>query len=134
MARTPSTRRFSWVLTAVLLGAATLPAVALEASTGPLVGQAPEALRLQKQVVAWLEANPGASVVFRARALINLGVCLSGVGQRQEALAPTLEATRLLRPLEGGHTFSPVYAGAEAQGISTTWRDSGKRNQWYFGM
>jgi superkiller protein 3 len=120
------TRRFSWVLTAVMLGAATLPAVALEPSTGPLVAQAPgvstaipaevqgwfdgakaaaargeaaEALRLQKQVVAWLEANPGASVVFRARALNNLGVWYSELGRRQEALAPTEEAVKIRREL-----------------------------------
>lgn len=55
-------------------------------------GEAAEALRLQKQVVAWLEATPGAPVVFRARALNNLGVFLSALGQRQEALAPTQEA------------------------------------------
>jgi HlyD family secretion protein len=42
-------------------------------------------------VVAWLEAHPGAPVIFRARALINLGVFLGNVGQKQEALAPTLE-------------------------------------------
>ncbi|MFM9103406.1 MAG: tetratricopeptide repeat protein, partial [Cyanobium sp.] len=64
-------------------------------------GEAAEALRLQKQVVAWLEANPKAPVLFKARALINLGVFLSGVGQRQEALAPTQAAVQVLRPLAG---------------------------------
>ena len=36
-------------------------------------GDSAEALRLQKQVVAWVQANRPALDVFRARALINLG-------------------------------------------------------------
>ena len=64
-------------------------------------GDAAEALRLQKQVVAWLQAHPGAPAVFRARALINLGLYTSGVGLRQEALAPTEEAVKILRQVEG---------------------------------
>jgi CHAT domain-containing protein len=59
------------------------------------------ALRLQRQVLAWLQANRPALDVFRARAFINLGTFLSAVGQQQEALAPTEEAVRILRQLEG---------------------------------
>ncbi|MCX5954558.1 MAG: CHAT domain-containing tetratricopeptide repeat protein [Cyanobacteria bacterium] len=59
------------------------------------------ALRLQRQVLAWLQANRRALDVFRARAFINLGTFLSAVGQQQEAMAPTEEAVRILRQLEG---------------------------------
>jgi hypothetical protein len=45
-------------------------------------GDSAEALRLQKQVVAWVQANRPALDVFRARALINLGNFLSAVGQK----------------------------------------------------
>jgi CHAT domain-containing protein/tetratricopeptide (TPR) repeat protein len=64
-------------------------------------GDRAEALRLQKQVVAWVQANRPALDVFRARALINLGNFLSGVGQKQEALAQTQEVVRILRQVEG---------------------------------
>ena len=40
-------------------------------------GDHAEALRLQKQVVAWVQANRPALDVFRARALIDLGLFLS---------------------------------------------------------
>ena len=64
-------------------------------------GDSAEALRLQKQVVAWVQANRPALDVFRARAFINLGTFLNAVGQQQQALAPTEEAVRILRQLEG---------------------------------
>ncbi len=64
-------------------------------------GDAFEALQLQKQVIAWLEANPKAPVLFRAKTLINLGNFLRGVGDRQGALKVTEAAIQLLRPLEG---------------------------------
>ena len=64
-------------------------------------GDQAEALRLQKQVVAWVQANRPALDVFRAQVLSNLGTFLSAVGQRQEALAPTEEAVRILRQVDG---------------------------------
>jgi len=64
-------------------------------------GDPAAALRLQRQVLAWLQANRPALDVFRARAFINLGAFLNAVGQQQEALAPTEEAVRILRQLEG---------------------------------
>jgi len=64
-------------------------------------GDSAEALRLQKQVMVWVQANRPALDGFRARALINLGQFLSEVGQKQEAQAPTEEAIRILRQLEG---------------------------------
>jgi CHAT domain-containing protein/tetratricopeptide (TPR) repeat protein len=50
-------------------------------------------------VVAWVQANRPPLDVFRARALKNLGTFLSGVGQKQEALAPTEEAVKIYREL-----------------------------------
>jgi len=64
-------------------------------------GDSAEALRLQKEVLAWVQANRPALDGFRARALINLGQFLSELGQKQEALAPTEEAVRILRQVEG---------------------------------
>ncbi|MEB3244316.1 MAG: CHAT domain-containing tetratricopeptide repeat protein [Cyanobacteriota bacterium] len=64
-------------------------------------GDGAEALRLQKQVVAWLEAHPQAPAMFRARALINLGNFFATEGQKLAALAPTVEAVRILRQVEG---------------------------------
>jgi CHAT domain-containing protein len=62
-------------------------------------GDSAEALRLQKQVVEWVQANRPALDVFRARAMINLGVFSNGAGLRKEALAPTEEAIKIFREL-----------------------------------
>jgi hypothetical protein len=51
--------------------------------------------------VAWLQANRPALDIFGARAFINLGTFLNGVGQQQEALTPTEESVGILRQLEG---------------------------------
>ena len=64
-------------------------------------GEPAAALRLQRQVLAWTQANRPTLDVFRARAFINLGTFLNAVRQQQEALAPTEEAVRILRQLEG---------------------------------
>ncbi len=57
------------------------------------------ALRLQRKVLAWLQANRPVLDVFRARAFNNLGTFLNEVGQ-QQAMTPTEEAVRYLRQLE----------------------------------
>jgi CHAT domain-containing protein len=62
-------------------------------------GDRAEALRLQKQLVMWLQANRPALDVFRARALFRLGVLHSELGRSQEALAPTEEALKIYREL-----------------------------------
>jgi tetratricopeptide (TPR) repeat protein len=90
-------------------------------------GEAAEAPRLQKQVLAWLEANPGAQVVFRARALINLGTLLSDVGQRQEALAPTQEAVRLLGALEGNQGESRRFQAMALTNLRVSYTNLGRR-------
>jgi tetratricopeptide (TPR) repeat protein len=75
-------------------------------------GDSAEALRLQKQVVEWVQANRPPLDVFRARALISLGNFLSGVGQRQDALAPTEEALKTIaswrRPTRPSWAIWPV--------------------------
>ncbi len=71
------------------------------AKAASAMGDSAEALRLQKQVLAWVQANRPALDGFRARALINLGIFLNEVGKKQEALAPTEEAVRILRQVEG---------------------------------
>jgi tetratricopeptide (TPR) repeat protein len=92
-------------------------------------GDAAEALRLQKLVVAWLEAHPGAPVIFRARALINLGVFLGNGGQKQEALAPTLEAVRLLRPLEGSKEEARRFLGIALSNLGNRYNELGRRQE-----
>ena len=57
------------------------------------------ALRLQKLVVAWLEANRSTLDGFRALAMLRLGVLLRAEGQRHETLAPTEEAVKIYREL-----------------------------------
>jgi len=76
-------------------------------------GDPAAALRLQRRVLAWTQANRPALDVFRARAFINLGTFLNAVGQQQQALAPTEEAVRILRQLEGSqHDARPFLAMA----------------------
>ena len=59
-----------------------------EASKADDNGDAAEALRLQQQVMAWVQANLPRAHPYRAKALNNLGIYLSKLGRRQEALAP----------------------------------------------
>ena len=77
-------------------------------------GDSAEALRLQKQVVAWVQANRPPLDVFRARALNNLGTFLSGVGQKQEALAPKEEAAKIYRELA---KTNPAFLGDLARSL-----------------
>ena len=92
-------------------------------------GDAAEVLRLQKRVVAWLEAHPGAPVVFKARALINLGVFLGNVGQRQEALAPTRDAVGLLRPLEGSQGEARKFLAMALNNLGLHYSNLGRREE-----
>ena len=92
-------------------------------------GDAAEALRLQKQVLTWLEGHPGAPVVFRARALINLGIFLSGVGQRQEALPPTEAAVRLLRPLAGSQPEAKRFLAIALTNLGVRYSKLGRRQE-----
>jgi CHAT domain-containing protein/tetratricopeptide (TPR) repeat protein len=62
-------------------------------------GDTAAGLRLQKQLVAWLQANRPILDGFRALALLRLGVFLSAEGQRQEALAPMEEGVKIRREL-----------------------------------
>ena len=78
-------------------------------------GDRAEALRLQKQVVAWVQVNRPALDVFRAGALSNLGAFYSGLGRRQEALAPTEEAVKIRRELA---KTNPAFQGDLARSLS----------------
>ncbi|MEB3272138.1 MAG: tetratricopeptide repeat protein, partial [Synechococcus sp.] len=71
-------------------------------------GKPAEALRLQLQVMEWVKAHLGPVHPYRARILNNLGIFLSAVGRRQEALAPTEEAVRIYRELA---KTNPAYLG-----------------------
>jgi CHAT domain-containing protein/tetratricopeptide (TPR) repeat protein len=92
-------------------------------------GDSAEALRLQKQVVAWVQANRPALDVFRARALINLGQFLSGVGQKQEALAPTEEAVRILQQLEGSQPDARGFLTIALNNLGIRYSDLGRRQE-----
>jgi CHAT domain-containing protein len=92
-------------------------------------GDSAEALRLQKQVVAWVQANRPAQDVFRARALINLGNFLSAVGQKQEALAPTEEAVRILRQVEGSQPEARRFLAIAFNNLGKFLGDLGRRQE-----
>jgi tetratricopeptide (TPR) repeat protein len=90
-------------------------------------GDSAEALRLQKQVVAWVQANRPALDVFRARALINLGNFLSAVGQKREALAPTEEAIRILRQVEGSQPEARRFLAMSLSKLGVRYSELGRR-------
>jgi tetratricopeptide (TPR) repeat protein len=92
-------------------------------------GDSAEALRLQKQVVAWVQANRPALDVFRARALINLGNFLSAVGQKQEALAPTEEGIRILRQVEGSQPEARRFLAIALSNLGKFLGDLGRRQE-----
>ncbi|MFM9101511.1 MAG: tetratricopeptide repeat protein, partial [Cyanobium sp.] len=92
-------------------------------------GDAPEALRLQKQVVAWLEAHPKAPEVFRAQALVNLGHFLSGVGQRQEALAPTEQAVAILRKVQADGPEEQRFLAIALTNLGIHYSELGRRQE-----
>ena len=98
-------------------------------------GDGAQALELQKRVLAWLEANPGtseASLVFRARALNLLGVVLSSAGQNHEALAPTLNAIGLLRPLEGRSVEARRFLAMALNNLGNRYSDLGRHQEALF--
>ena len=92
-------------------------------------GDRAEALRLQKQVVAWVQANRPALDVFRAEVLINLGQFLRGVGQKQEALAPTEEAVRILRQVEGSQPKARRFLAMALNNLGIALSELGRRQE-----
>ena len=92
-------------------------------------GDPAQALRLQKQVVAWVQANRPAIDVFRAMALSNLGNCLSAVGQKEEALVPTEEAVRILGQLEGRQPETRRFLAASLTNLGLIYSDMGRRQE-----
>jgi CHAT domain-containing protein/tetratricopeptide (TPR) repeat protein len=70
------------------------------AYTASVKGDTAAALRLQRQVVAWLQAvRPTDLTGFRGAALSTLSVLLNMEGQKQEAMAAMEEALKLRREL-----------------------------------
>jgi CHAT domain-containing protein len=70
------------------------------AGTADHKGDTATALRLQRQVVAWLQANRPTNLTgFRGAALSKLSVLLNVEGQKQEAMAAMEEALKLRREL-----------------------------------
>jgi len=99
------------------------------AKTAAAKGDSAEALRLQKQVVAWVQANRPALDVFRARALANLGRFLSEVGQNQEAPAPTEEAVRILRQVEVNQPEARRFLAAALSNLGVHYSNLGRRQE-----
>ena len=58
-----------------------------------------EALQLQEKVLAWVKAHLRSRHPFRGKVLNNLGIFLSNLGRRAEALPPTEEAVGIYREL-----------------------------------
>jgi tetratricopeptide (TPR) repeat protein len=84
-----------------------------EASAADDWGERQKALALQQDVMTWVKANLLAVHPFRAEALNNLGIYLSKMGQRAEALPPTLEAVKIRRELaKTNAAFLPDLAGS----------------------
>jgi CHAT domain-containing protein/tetratricopeptide (TPR) repeat protein len=92
-------------------------------------GDSAEALRLQMQVVAWLQAHRPALDVFLAGALSNLGIFLSGVGQAQQALAPTEEAVRILQQMKGNHPEARWFLAMALNNLSKALGELGRRQE-----
>ena len=92
-------------------------------------GYTAHALRLQKLVVAWLQANRPTLDGFRARAVSMLGFILRSDGQRREALAPTEEAVKLYRELA---KTNPAFLGELAGSLTNLgnfYSDLGRRQE-----
>ncbi|MFO0018218.1 MAG: hypothetical protein ACK52U_16925, partial [Synechococcaceae cyanobacterium] len=85
------------------------------AKTALAQGDAAAALRLQEQVVAWLQAHPRAPDLFRVRALLHLGLYLSKLGRGQQALAASHAAVQIQRQLA---RTNPALRSDLAQGLS----------------
>jgi len=79
-------------------------------------GQAAEALRLQQQVMAWVQAHLPRVHPYRAKALNNLGIYLSKLGLPQEGLAPSLEAVEIFRQLA---KTNPAFRGDLASALNS---------------
>ncbi len=71
-------------------------------------GEPQQALALIQQVMAWVNTNLPRNAPYRARNQNDMGVLLSAVGRRQEALAPTEEAVKIYRGLA---KTNPAYLG-----------------------
>ena len=75
--------------------------LALEKKASELYGRGEpqQALALIQQLMAWVNANLPSNDPYRAKSQTWMGLLLSAVGRRQEALAPTEEAVKIYREL-----------------------------------
>ena len=80
-------------------------------------------------MLAWTQVNRPALDVFRARAFINLGTFLNAVRQQQEALAPTEEAVRILRQLEGSQPEARRFLAIALNNLGIRYTDLGRRQE-----
>jgi len=92
-------------------------------------GDSAEALRLQMQVVAWLQARRPALDVFLAGALSSLGIFLSGLGQAQQALAPTEEAVKILQQVKGNQPEARWFLAMALNNLSKALGELGRRQE-----
>jgi CHAT domain-containing protein/tetratricopeptide (TPR) repeat protein len=92
-------------------------------------GDSAEALRLQMQVVAWLQAHRPALDVFLAGALSSLGIFLSGLGQAQQALAPTEEAVKILQQVKGNQPEARWFLAMALNNLSKALGELGRRQE-----
>ena len=92
-------------------------------------GDTATALRLQKQVVAWLEANRPTKDVFRAGALLTLGLRLAAVGRWQEALAPTEDGLKVFRELAKTNQVLQRALGASLMTLGMVLNELGRRQE-----
>jgi Tetratricopeptide repeat len=76
-------------------------------------GEKKQAVKLQQQLLSWMNVNLPAAHPLRAAALQNMGVYLRGTGQRTEALPPSLEAVNIYRELaKSNKDFRPDLASS----------------------
>ena len=71
-------------------------------------GDYQKALELMQRVMVWVNANLSKNAPYRASSQTWMGLLLSAVGRRQEALAPTEEAVKIYRELA---KTNPAYLG-----------------------
>jgi tetratricopeptide (TPR) repeat protein len=92
-------------------------------------GEPQQALALIQQAMVWVNANLPSNAPYRASSQSWMGLLLSAVGRRQEALAPTEEAVKIYRELA---KTNPAFLGNLAlslNNLGASYRDLGRRQE-----
>jgi tetratricopeptide (TPR) repeat protein len=91
--------------------------LALEKKASELYGRGEpqQALALIQQLMAWVNTNLPRNDPYRAKSQTWMGLLLSAVGRRQEALAPTEEAVKTYRELA---KTNPAFLGDLAASLN----------------